>query len=189
MHGCILLKIQRGITFIDIMIVVTIISIVSLLAIPSFSPSEKYRLNIASQEIIFAIRFARTEAIRTGQIYAVDVDITTKQVTVYKADLNVNPVGQEFVAYHPINKNRYDYNFNSDLNLSNIIFENSSDPFLFADSVKRKTLLFDNKGIPFWMDVSTGKSAQLLAASIDLSIGDYNQSILVHPYSGRVTVQ
>ncbi len=189
MQGCITKRVSNGTTLINVMIVVAILSIVSFISIPSFSSSQKYKLDLAIQEIVLALRFARTEAMRTGSVYGIDIDRLSQQVTVYKADLSINPVGQEFIVYHPINKNLYDYNFVSDLNLSNIVFDNTNDPFAYTDSVIRKTLLFDSKGIPFWIDVAGGTSVQLQQASVDLSYGRYSQSVQIQPYTGRIIVQ
>ncbi len=189
MQGCMDAKSMKGTTLINMMIAVSIVSLLSLIAIPSFTSNKKYQLDQATQEIAFAIRFARTEAMRTGSAYGIDIDRTSKQFTVYKANLATNPVGQEFIAYHPINKNQYDYNIASDYNLLNIEFDNTSDPFLYTDSVRRKSLLFDANGIPIWIDTGSGNTFQLDVASIDLSCDTHTQSVIVQPYTGRVLVQ
>lgn len=179
----------KGTTLYNLIIVVTIISIFSVIAIPSFTSNDKYQLDLASEQIVFAIRFARSEALRTGDVYGVDIDRSTKQIKVYKADLVANPVVPDFIAYHPINKNGYSYYFDTDLNLASISISNTTDPFLFSDTVRRKSLLFDANGTPIWFDSSTGSTFQLSSGVVELSKGGSTSTVNVQPLNGRVIVQ
>lgn len=179
----------KGFTLLDTMIVVSIMATFAVMALPSFTSNDSYQLDLAKAEIVTAIRFARSEALRSGETYGVDIDRASKQITVYKADLNTTPVGQESIAYHPINKNSYNYNLDTDFNLVNIDIINATDPFLFTDSVRRKSLLFDKNGIPIWFNSNTGTTYQLSSATIKLVNGNHERDVFVHPYNGRVTVQ
>lgn len=182
-HSC------KGITLAEIMIVVAIMSMFAVIAFPSFTSNEKYQLDLAAQEIVSAIRFARSKAIHTGETYGVDIDRTTKQITIYKADLAAIPVGQEFIAYHPINKNLYDYNLDSDFNLTNVSIANTTEPFLFTDTVRRKSLLFDANGIPIWFDSGSSSTYQLSSGVVELAKGTRTQIVSVQPFNGRVLTQ
>ena len=180
---------SRGFTLLDTIIVVSIVAAFAVMAFPSFTSNDTYQLDLAKNEVVSAIRFARSEALRTGKIFGVDIDRSSKQITIYKADLTVTPVGQEFIAYHPINKNPYDYNLNTDFNLINVSIVNTTEPFLFTDSVRRKSLLFDKNGVPVWLDSGSGSTYQLSSAAVELTIGAHKQVVSVQPYNGRVTVQ
>ena len=180
---------NRGITLADTLIAVAIMSMFAAIAFPSFTSSGKYQLDLAKNEVVAAIRFARSEAMRTGEIYGVDIDRATKQITIYKADLTAVPIAQEFIAHHPVNKNQYDYSFDSDLNIKNVNIINTTEPFLFSDSVRRKSLLFDAKGTPIWFDSNTSSIFQLSSASVELSLGGQSQTVNVQPFNGRVFVQ
>ena len=182
-------QVSKGITLADTLIAVAIMAMFAAIAFPSFTSSGKYQLDLAKNEVVAAIRFARSEAIRTGETYGIDIDRTTKQITIYKADLTAIPVGQEVIAYHPINKNPYDYNLNTDFNLINVSIVNTTEPFLFTDSVRRKSLLFDKNGAPVWFDSSTGSTYQLSSATVELTKGSHEQIVSVQPYNGRVTIQ
>ena len=189
MQGCIAKNRSFGVTLINLMITVSILSLISLVALPVFKTDEKYLLERVAAEIAFAVRFARSESQRTGAVYGVDIDRVNGRVSVYKADLTANPVGQEFVAFHPLNKDLYDYSLVPNSSPSTVKITNSEDPFLFTDTVRRKSLLFDANGIPIWIDSSTGNSVQLSNADIQISNGQDNQSIQVQPFTGRVTAQ
>lgn len=179
----------KGVTLLDTIVVVSIIAVFAVIAFPSFTSNDTYQLDLAKNEIVAAIRFARSEALRTADTYGVDIDRATKQITIYKADLSSIPVGQEFIVYHPINKNLYDYNLNTDFNLLNVSIANTTDPFLFADSVRRKSLLFDKNGTPIWFDSGTGSTFQLISATVELTKGSHEQFVSVQSYNGRVTTQ
>lgn len=170
-------------------IVVTIIAVFAVIAFPSFTSNDKYQLDLAAQEITSAIRFARSEALRTGETYGVDIDRTTKQITIYKVDLAAIPVGQEFIAYHPINKNLYDYNLDVDFNLTHVNITNTTEPFLYTDTVRRKSLLFDANGAPIWFDSSSSSTFQLSSGEIELTKGIRTQKVGVQPFNGRVHTQ
>ncbi len=183
------LRANKGITLADTLIVVAIMAMFAAIALPSYTSSTKYQLDLAVEEIVSAIRFSRSEALRTGNVYGVNINRVTKQFTIYKTDLTTVPITQEFVAYHPINKNLYDYNLVSDLKFKNIEIANSTDPFLYTDSVRRNSLLFTASGLPVWIDSSSGAIHQLQEGNVQLTSGNRSQNLLVEPFSGRVTVQ
>ena len=180
---------DRGFTLLDTMVVVAIMATFAVIAFPSFTSSEKYNLDLAKNEVVASLRFARSEAMRTGDTYGVDVNRSTKQITVYKADLSAVPVGHDFIANHPINKNHYDYNLATDLNISSLRIANTNDPFLFTDSTRRGSLLFNHNGMPIWFESSTGSTHQLSSGSIELALGIHEEVITVQPFSGKVTIQ
>ncbi len=176
-----------GTTLAGMAVAVSVIAIMAVIAFPSFNSSDKYQLDRAINEVVIAIRFAQSEAKRTGELYGIDIDRATKQVTVYKVNTVTNPVSHEFIVNHPVTKKKYDFNIVSDLSLPNIVITNSVDPFLYKDTVRRKSLLFDKTGTPVWFDANTSKAIHLSNAGIGLSLGAYTQSVSVYPYSGRVT--
>ncbi len=178
---------NKGLSLAETMVVIAIISIVAVIAIPSFSSNNKYDLDLAVGEISAAIRFARNEALRTGDVYGVEINQTTNQLTIYKADLSAIPVAQEFIAYHPINKDLYDYSLNDDLKLSNINISNTSDPFLYSDSVRRKSLLFTSNGTPVWIDTTSGATHQLQSGVVQVGSNSQSTGINVAPFNGRVS--
>ncbi|MFK7794524.1 MAG: prepilin-type N-terminal cleavage/methylation domain-containing protein [Gammaproteobacteria bacterium] len=189
MHGCIRKKKFIGVTLVELIVVVSILSLLTLIAIPSSTTKDSYQLDLAINEISYAIRYARTEAIRSNNVYGVDIDQSSQQITVYKANLSTNPASMEFIVLHPVNKQPYDYNLVADLNLANVQIDDSLLPFLYKDGARRKSLLFDGKGIPLWIETSTNTQSLLSSSNISLQLGSAKKSILVEPYHGRVTIQ
>lgn len=182
-------KLYQGVTLLEITIVVFILALFAVLALPSFTSADKYQIDLAKSEIVEAIRFARSKAMHTGDVYGVNVGRSVNNFTVFKANIEQNPVGLEFIALHPINKELYSYNINSDFNLSHISISNAVEPFLYTDGVRRKTLLFSAAGIPVWIDVGAGVTYQLSSGTVEITKGTRTEVVSVQPYSGRVTVQ
>ena len=178
---------DKGITLADTMIVVAIISVFAVIAFPLYSSSSKYEVDMAAQEVSAAIQFTRSEALRTGDVYGIDINRATNQLTIYKADLSANPVAQEFIVYHPINKNLYNYKLSDDFKFSNIEISNTNDPFLFSDSIRRSTLLFTAQGVPVWIDTNSGAIHQLQSGIVSINSKSHSINVNVTPYSGRVT--
>ncbi|MFK8026608.1 MAG: Tfp pilus assembly protein FimT/FimU [Gammaproteobacteria bacterium] len=186
MQGSIKNNNVKGTTLIGMAVAVSIISLFAIIALPSFTSSESYQIDRAAYGVIQALRFAQSEAKRTGEMYGIDINRATTQVTVYKVNISTNPVSQEFIATHPIDKNQYDYNIGNLLNLPNLTISNTEDIFLYKDSIRRNSLLFDDRGSPVWFDASTSKIVHLDNASIILNLGNQSQSVIIDPYSGRV---
>ena len=180
---------SKGVTLAETLIAVAVIAVFAVIAFPSFTSSNQYQVDLASKEISAAIQFARSEAMRTNDVYGVDIDRTTTQITVYKANLTTSPLSIEFIVTHPINKNAYDYNLDADFGYSSVEITNSSEPFLFTDSVARKSILFNGNGIPFWIDTGTNSSYQLQSGDINLNKGALASTVSVQPFTGRVFLQ
>jgi len=62
------MRTPRGLTLVELMIVITVIAVLLLLAAPSFfSLIETQRLRGVNQELLTDVQFARTEALRRGE--------------------------------------------------------------------------------------------------------------------------
>ncbi|MFQ6007682.1 MAG: Tfp pilus assembly protein FimT/FimU [Candidatus Zixiibacteriota bacterium] len=84
-----------GITLIEMMIAVAIISIVSFMAVPRFQKAwERIRIRSVNRGIVSTLRLARSMAISDKEQYGVFVDNGTKTITLFK-DI-VNPGGLQF---------------------------------------------------------------------------------------------
>jgi type IV fimbrial biogenesis protein FimT len=66
---------ERGVTLIELMVTVTIIAILSLLAVPSFAPMlNKQRIRNASMDLVSTVTLARSEAIKRNTVVNVSAN-------------------------------------------------------------------------------------------------------------------
>ena len=59
---------QVGYTLVELLITVTIVAVVAAIAVPASAPGEDKELQLVAAEFAAAMRFARSEAIRTADM-------------------------------------------------------------------------------------------------------------------------
>jgi prepilin-type N-terminal cleavage/methylation domain-containing protein len=99
---------HAGITLVEMLLVIAIISLVAAIAIPQASSVSPAVVNAAGAEVAHAIRFAQREAVRTGKYYVAEIDPAKQTVRVYRLtstgtvdEDTANPV------MHPVDKQPY----------------------------------------------------------------------------------
>lgn len=180
---------SRGFSVTETLIVITLLGIAAVVAIPSLSPIDEPRLDLAASEIANALRFARSEALRTGQVHGVDIDEQTEQVTVSKTDLGTVPVSPEYVLYHPVKKQLWDFNVNTDSATAGVEITNTTDVFDYMGTGRFPTVLFNGLGTPLWIDTGSSTIHQLADGEVTLEYRGLVRSVRVAPITGRVTIQ
>lgn len=81
---------QRGFTLVEMLIVIVILGIVAKVAIPLLSSNDPQKLSVAAEETANLLRFAISEAKRTGGYVLVDGKSTAGQLKLYNSDSNAN---------------------------------------------------------------------------------------------------
>jgi hypothetical protein len=162
--------------------------VVAVAAIPDLRSGDPIRLDLAAEEVAEAIRFARSESMRTGEIHGVQISQNTQRVVVYKADLSTSPVGKASILYHPVARQPFDYDLDNRPLTDGVRIINTQDPFLYATG-RRKNLLFDASGVPIWIVNATSSTYVLEDGVVQLGYGRGGRSVRVAPITGRVTVQ
>ncbi len=100
-------KRQAGFSLLELTIVVAILGIMALVVIPDSTPSNQQKLDLVAQQIAQALRFAHSEALRTGEHHGVTISQVTQTITVIKWDITTDPVSTELIPYHPLNKQSF----------------------------------------------------------------------------------
>jgi len=180
---------QAGYTLTELIVVITIIGIIAAVAVPTLSSSSDAKLRLAAEEVSSAIRFARSEAIRTGEGHGLTVSQSTQQITVRKYDIGVVPITTLATLTHPINKHPYNFNVNTSSRTAGVTISNSSDAFDYGSEGQRRSLIFDSHGLPIWIVGSDPTRHLLEGGSIELSYGSQTRVVSVASVTGRVTVQ
>jgi len=180
---------QRGYTLLELVIVVSVISIIAAIAVPGVSTNDDAKLKLAAENVADAIRFARSEALRTGEGHGLTVSQATQKVTVKKYDLTTAPVSTLHTLVHPVDKQPYDFNINTRATTQGVVISNAQDVFNYTGLGGRRSLIFDATGTPKWI-VGSGPTTYLLSdADIELTHRGQQRIVSVAPITGRVTVQ
>jgi len=175
---------QRGYTLTELIIVVTILGIVAAILVPARSSSSDKSLDLAASKFAAAMRFARSESIRTGAPHGFRQESSAKRIRVFRLDTVTSPATIIYDVYHPIDKQLYDI----DLDLESLAAADS----LNRTAVFRGTcnqvgnIYFDGNGTPWCVDPGTTLVDRF---EVDLVSGIASLTVKLDPITGRVTVQ
>lgn len=176
---------QTGYTLTELVIVVTILAIVAAIAVPATnSTGSDQQLKLVANEFASAMRFARTESIRTGEPHGFRFLTNQYRIRVFSVDSSDSPWTWVWDEYNPIDKQLYDYTFPADL-------AGTSTPAIHAP-VYRGTcdrpgaIYFDSNGTPRCLEP---ESILLESYRLDFVAGSAQLSVDLDGITGRVTVQ
>ncbi len=175
---------QGGTSLTEITLVVAILGIVAVVAIPSISSYDSELLELAAEEMAEAVRFARSEAIRTGTLHGIHTQNTQLRIRVFRGDTVTTPPTPVYDVYHPVDKKLYDIDFRAH-------------PFVTVDSFSAATsfsgtcnnpsyTVFEENGIPVCSDPM---AVRLDQADLTLKKGNASITVTLHGITGRVTIQ
>ncbi|MDH3589121.1 MAG: prepilin-type N-terminal cleavage/methylation domain-containing protein [Gammaproteobacteria bacterium] len=180
---------RRGYTLLELVIVVSVLGIIAAIVVPNTGADSDEKLRLAAEEVAGAIRFARSETLRTGEVHGLTVSQVTQKVTVKKYDVTTDPISSLGTLIHPIDKQPYDFNVNTKSTTRGVTISNSQDVFSYTGLGERRSLIFDAYGTPKWI-VGSGPTTYLLSDSnIELSFKGQQRVVRVAAITGRVTVQ
>ncbi len=178
-----------GFSLVELTAVIAILGITALVVIPNFSSTDPYKLELAAEQVAQAIRFARSEAMRSGEHHGVTISQVTQKITVIKWDLTTDPVSVESIPYHPLNKQAFKFDVSGFSLAAGVLISNSDDIFLYSGIGRRRSLIFDPQGVPVWVVGVDDSSYLLQEGMVQLSLGQAQLKVAVAPVTGRVTIQ
>lgn len=161
----------------------------AVVVIPDSAPGNQQKLDLAANHIAQALRFAHREALRTGEHHGVTISQVTQTITVKKWDMTTDPISTELIPYQPVSKQSFVFDADQMSLAPGVSIINSIDIFNYISIGRRRSLIFDPKGVPVWVLGSDDSVYRLLDAVIQLSDGRAQRDIAVAPLTGRVTVQ
>ncbi len=175
---------QIGYTLVELVISITIIAVIAAIAVPAFSPADDKELEQVAAEFATAMRFARSEAIRTGKPHGFRFLTNEYRVSVFTADTQVNPWTWVWDVYHPLTKQLYDYTFPPDL--ASIGPPVTHNPAYRGTCDREGAIYFDANGTPWCLEPET---VLLESYELDLTSGFAQATVSLDGITGRVTVQ
>lgn len=180
---------SRGFTITELLVVVIIIGLLAVVATPALRSSDPAKLDLAATRLAEALRFARSEAMRTGQVHSVQVRHNDEAFAAEKTDLSAEPAGAEFILRHPVTKQLYELDLDTWPPVAGVLIINPLKAFHYQGLGRRQRLMFDAQGLPIYIKPIAGETYHLTAGEIRLRVGDRQVGVTVEPYTGRVTIQ
>ena len=175
---------QPGYTLVELIITVTIIAVIAAIAVPGFSSSRDRQLQLAAEGFAAAIRFARTESLRTGERHGIHYDSSERRIRVWRADNSTTPAAIVYDVYDPVSKQVYDY----DLDRQSFarVGKIAQNAVFRGVCANPEITYFDATGTPFCNqpDNPLLESFELVFAS-----GSATRRVELHGVTGRVTVR
>jgi hypothetical protein len=151
-------------------------------AIPVLSSGNPQALDLAAEEVASAMRFARSEAMRTGEPRGFDSQESSQMITVFRVDAATS--GLIYDVYHPVRKKLYkiglkDHPFAA-------IDDMTPNPVYRGTCNKPRYIYFDTAGTPWCKDPETVLLEQY---EVTLTRGPHARVVTLHGITGRVTIQ
>lgn len=155
---------NKGFTFVEVMIVASIIGILALALVPTFSSfQDEQKLIGASSELASTLRFVSSEAIKTKIPLRVEITPATEEYLIKNHTTGV-------LLYHPIDKKPFTTSFSSSSLYSGV------DIVTVNGSSAASTIIFNTRG---------GVAAD---TTIVLRYAGHSRNIFIHSATGRISV-
>lgn len=188
LHNDAPLRVSQGYTLLELMAVVTIVSVLAAVVLPGFRPADDDRLELAAARVAEALRFARTESIRTGEVHAVEILFDTEQLIVSETDMTkaspypaATPTDPASIRIHPITKQPFAVDFSQTLGVDVLMA-----PFSYATGDQR-AVLFNAQGMPFFK--TAGTFYLLDEGLVQLELAGRQRNVRLAAMTGRVSIE
>lgn len=173
---------QRGFSLAELLITVAVLSIVAAVVLPNLGSADADGLNAASERTAGALRFARSEAQRTGQSVLVDLNSAPGRLRLLRQDCSLLVAPTPLVD--PLSRDAFDLAIGGGATG----LEVAPDFRFVGQSLGR--FLFEPGGSAV---ASCGSAADVLGrllgagSGVALSLAGRRLTVAIDPLSGRVT--
>lgn len=174
---------QRGFTLVEVLIVIVILGIVATVAIPLLSSNDPQKLSVAAEETANTLRFALSEAKRTGGYVLVDGKTTAGRLKLYYSNSSANLTT---AVNDPLTKRTLD------LNVSGSAFSQGvtlTPQFRAGGSAWTQLLIGPGLSQMQGFDgASTNKGALQANSGVLLTLGSQSGTVGINQTTGLVTL-
>ena len=175
---------EIGYTLVELIITITVIAVIAAIAVPAFSSNSDKRLQEVAAEFAAAMRFARSESMRTGEPHGFRFLTNQYRIRVISADALATPWTYVFDVYHPVDKQLYDYAFPPELQGAGAPVSHT--PVYRGTCNSQGVIYFDANGTAWCLEPET---VLLDAYRLDITVGTSQATVNLDGITGRVTVQ
>jgi len=177
---------SAGYTLVELLLVVAILSIVAVVAIPSSSPVDAFRVDAAAGEVALALRHARDEAKRTGRPHLLDCQRPLNRIAVHLVETDKDTSSKATTpVIDPASGAAYALSPDTSPALSQMTI--ASCVFAFADNTSATGVVFDAAGNPVrGIGRGPARTAALRSGTVVVGTGNAGRRILLDT-SGRIT--
>ena len=177
-------RLHAGYTLVELIITITVLAVIAAIAVPAFAPANDKDLQQVAGEFAAAMRFARSESIRTGKPHGFRFLTNQYRIRVFSVDATVNPWTWVWDVYHPVDKQLFDYTFPADLTGPNPPVTHA--PVYRGTCNRQGVVYFDENGTPWCLEPET---VLLESYRLDLDSGSSRASVSLDGITGRVVLQ
>jgi Tfp pilus assembly protein FimT len=169
---------RHGHTLAELLAICAVLAVGASVALSSSQPVADFRADAAVNEAVQALRFARSEAQRTGAYRALGCDLARNRLTVYIPDANGVSIG---TVPHPVTKMDYIIDMAQAPPGGNARLSRCS--FVFTDNTTNAFVAFDASGAPV---VGAKQAPALRSGTVVLGAGGATRTVAIDA-NGRVT--
>ncbi len=173
----------HGFTLVEVLTVVAILSVLALFAMPAREPVEAHQLERATHEAADAIRFARSEALRTQQAYGFAIESGNARLRLFRTDTSASPATLTYDVLHPLTRQAYVVDFGPHSSLPSIALTATTS--FTAACTSPTNIVFDGTAEPRCV---APVGSLLSSGNLTLSLGGNQRSLIVDGTTGRVRV-
>ena len=176
---------QAGVTLAEMLVVAAVLALAARIAIPNASPLANAGNDVATAEVLQAIRFAQREAVRTGAWHTVKIDTATQSLRVYRLT-DSGPEDTSLPVLHPIDKRPYNVTFGNGparatIALVAFTYEGGGNSNL-------NTLSFNTDGTPGLLTGTKDKDTKAMkVGTVSIRYGNVQRDLAIDPVTGRVS--
>lgn len=176
----------RGRSLAELLLVITLLGALALVVVPSLTVLGPERVELATADVAGAIRFAQSQARRSGAEHGVLLNTAAQRLRVYRIDDSGPSPVVVFDVYHPLDKQLYDLRFATDARYQKVRLDDAS--FIYQGVAgSQQDIGFLASGEPRYLDAGTRR--MLVSGSVTLSDGKHQQQLIVMPRTGRIIRQ
>ena len=173
-----------GFSLLELTVVILILGIMAVVMIPEFSSTDPISLDLAAEKYASAIRFARSESIRTGKPHGFRATVTNRRLRVASLNESTSPWTLVYNIYHPVSRKIYDFDLDNITAARDILLEKSLSYRGTCNT--QSNLYFDKDGSAWCTDPD---NVALITYNLTLSQGSHSLLVSIDGITGRVTVQ